>query len=365
MGKKNIPFTELGIVLRDFNGDLKKRWYIEYYENGTRQRAYKSINRYNSLEERKSVAQSAMAGIAIQLQKSKEESLMDSNKVKISEALQKALDFLNVGKKKKTKQSRQSNLNSFIQFCNQRKIRYINEVTVEVARSFVVQIAQKRANATINGYIERLSAMFAGHSSHNPFAAIKTFVNDCEPTPTFTKEQSERLAAHIAESDPQLWLFVRLLHNCLIRPNSELRLVQVKDIDFERHRIAIPASISKNRTYMKVVVPDCMWSEIEKFKSFPSHYYIFSAKQRPDEKQTGYNYFYNRHRKCLETCGLFGDGLTLYSWKPQGTMAMAEQNIPRIEIQRQGRWKDGKQLDTYLATYGVDHMTHMQGFQGL
>jgi integrase len=206
--------------------------------------------------------------------------------------------------------------------------------------------------------------MFAAHSSHNPFAAINALVNDCEPTPTFTREQSERLSAHIAESDPQLWLFVRLLHNCLIRPNSELRLVQVKHIDFDRHRIAIPASDSKNRTYMKVVVPDCMWNEIETFKTFPSHYYIFSAKQKPSEKKTGYN-FYNRHRNCLEALGLFGDGLTLYSWKPQGAIAMAEQNIPRIEIQRQGRWKDGNQLDTYLATYGVDNMTQMQGFQGL
>jgi integrase len=365
MGKKNISFTELGIIFRDFGGDLSKRWYIEYYENGIRQRAYKSINRYDSLEERKAVALSAMTGIAVMLQKLQEENSMDSNKVKISEALQKALDFLNVGKKRKTRQSRQSNLNSFVAFCNEKKIRYIKDVTIDVARSFVVHIAQQRANATINGYIERLSAMFAAHSSHNPFGAIKTYVCDCEPTPTFTKEQSERLAAHIAESDPQLWLFVRLLHNCLIRPNSELRLVQVKHIDFERHRIAIPASDSKNRTYMKVVVPDCMWNEIEKFKSYPSNYYIFSAKQTPDEKKVGYNYFYNHHRKCLESCGLFGDGLTLYSWKPQGTIAMAEQNIPRIEIQRQGRWKDGTQLDTYLATYGVDNMTHMQGFKGL
>ena len=82
--------------------------------------------------------------------------------------------------------------------------------------------------------------------------------------------QLRRLGEVISEEDPQLWLMLRMLFNCFIRPR-ELRFLKIGDIDFIAGRVKIRAEISKNK---KDGVSHCLksaWQPIRKWEIFSIH----------------------------------------------------------------------------------------------
>lgn len=161
-----------------------------------------------------------------------------------------------------------------------------------------------------------------------------------------------------------MWLFIGFIINCLIRPNSELRLLKVGHIDFEQKMILIPAEISKNKKPQWVVIPDNFFCAVEKLKEYPQDYFIFSKIGVPHTEGVGYNYFYNQHRKILIELGFFRKGYNLYSYKHYGALTMVREGVPLMEIKEQGRWFSLDQMLDYLKGFGVKDMGNVRKFKG-
>ena len=106
----------------------------------------------------------------------------------------------------------------------------------------------------------------------NPFKDIKHFSGVCTPARPYQKHEIEILKNYISVHDPQLWLFIQFIIYCLIRPNSELRLLQIHHIDFENSIILIPADIAKNKKSQWVTIPKVLMAQIQFLKQYPPQY---------------------------------------------------------------------------------------------
>ncbi|MEN9612330.1 MAG: hypothetical protein RLZZ628_3144 [Bacteroidota bacterium] len=344
MDKKNIAPK-----IFNANGDLTKRWYVEFYKEGVRHRSYGEINRCKSVEARMQAAKELLASCG-----------RDNLKAVIWEQH----ETQSIGLRKKTIQTNASKLNTFLAWAQENGISDLKQVDEKVANRFFKELArQKKHTTTLNAYKQVLNALF---SKLNVFAfePLKRHPKNATPAKAFQEQDVERLQTVIMEKDPQLWFFIRFVHNCLIRPNSELRLLKVGDIDLQNALICIKATISKNKKHQYVIIPDDFLPDLLFLKQYSPDFYLFSKEGTPGLKPVGYNYFYNHHVKFLKELG-FGERYELYSWKHTGAVNMVKKGVPMKQIQLQGRWHSLDQLDEYLRSMGIQDMPHLKRFPSL
>jgi integrase len=206
-------------------------------------------------------------------------------------------------------------------------------------------------------YLKKIFNVF----SPNPFDEIPPFRSQKTPYAPFSPPQLKMILEYLKENDAQLWLFARFIHSCLIRPNAELRFLKVKDIDFGRGTISVPANIAKNGRFQTVIIPNALLKDIQHFKKYPSEFYLFSKKGVPCEKPACTNFFYNRFKKVLNHFGFSGKH-QMYSLKCTGALNMLNAGADLKEVQKQGRWQSLDQMDTYLSSFGFDEMKNIRNF---
>jgi integrase len=276
------------------------------------------------------------------------------------------LGFQQLGLRKKSAQTIASIVKTFCDWADTQNIFDMKDIEKNQALKFFQYLIEEKKlhPTTLTTYRFRLKSFFKDFNP-NPFDSIKSFAGGTTPAKPFSHDEVEKLKAYMLENDPQLWLFVRFIFYTLIRPNSELRLMKIGDIDFEFGRITIPAHIAKNKRYQTVVIPSTFLSQIQHLKKFPKDYFIFSKSGEPSEKPTAYNYFYNKHCKALEANSLKFGKYQLYGWKHTGALAMIRAGIPMKQVQMQGRWHSLDQMDEYLRGFGLNDMPDVERFCGL
>lgn len=346
------------------NNDLSKSWFIDYVDStGKRKQAKGGINRGKTIEERYKIAGEL-------IEKLEKEVNTFSDTKTLHTLLYNAISLKTIGKRKKTKGSYNGKIKEFLKWCDSEGLKYVHQIDVQKAFEFITFLKNKPlANSTVENYREKLKTSFdiINGLDKNPFRQINPIRFTTKPAPTYKKYEIEKLKKYITENDPQLWLFILFIINCLIRPNSELRVLKVGHIDFEQGLIFIPSDISKNNKSQFVVIPDILMSELEKLdiKSYPPNYFIFSKLGTPALESVGYNYFYNQHRAILRKLNFIDKGYHLYSYKHYGAVTMARNDIPLLQIKEQGRWHSLDQMLDYLRAYGVKDMKEMKKFKGI
>ena len=312
--------------LVDAGGDLSKNWFVEYScrdprtDKLKRFREYTGLGKHKSAKERYTLAKQIIAELKEKLatgwvpfQEEKvtfqdelimqvhadrwgrERESLPTIRIYLSE-------FLEVKKATVIQHSYQtyrSKLRIFAEWAEHQELDtiHISCITRDHICDFMFFLIEQNnvSRRTILKYKQILHGFFdymiqaRGIILTNPVHDIPEMgrLTDEAPRPIPEKERS-KLMAYMKKNDPQLWLFCQMEYYCAIRPN-ELRQLRIQDIDFVRHIIRVPCTISKNRQTELVNIPNQLYNVLLAMKvdEHEGGLYLFSSCGRPGKSMLG------------------------------------------------------------------------------
>lgn len=336
--KKNfIPTFEVYSPL-----DLSKKWFVYWYLHGKRHRKYGSINSFDSYEGRMNAARELIVVLKADF---------PNCDAPIAECINEWLKDKRPFWKKKTIETYQSVINSFLHFIGNR------EADKEAVQDFFRDLGRCRSGTTYNNYRIILNNTFNGINQKDfmedihPVKAVKS------PARYFQPHQVDMLKEYIPKQQPELWLFVQFLFYCFIRPR-ELRQLKAGDVFFDEAKIMIRSKISKNNRTQYIGIPDAFLPELLPLKKLRPNDFIFPSA-RSESKPIGINTMGSRHRVILDELG-FSKEYKLYSWKHTGAVMAVQAGVTVKELQMQLRHHSLDQVNEYLRQMGVANMSTLR-----
>lgn len=355
------------------------RWYIYFgvYDCITqkikRKRYYKGINEIEEIDKRLRFANSLVAeinsGIAYWATnkpvQEEIETFVKPEKLHIIEAIEfiiqlKYNDFIDL---RKTSHTFASNARKFIEFCKEKGFfnMDVKQLQKHHVQNYIddMVVRKKLSGQTVENRISTMRAIY-NHMikrnivDENPFAKdldkpkiIKTKKNHA-----YSAEQIQEIKQYAEIHNPGIWIICQFIYYTYMRP-VEIGRLKVADIILEEDKIFIPASISKNATEAHIFMPPALKNlMVDYLSGAPKKtYFLFSKGFKPGQKQAGYNYYGNNHRKITRLLN-FEDYYTLYSWKHTGVVNAYKAGVDIKSIQMQLRHSSIEQSDTYLKSLG-------------
>ncbi|WP_177225765.1 tyrosine-type recombinase/integrase [Arsenicibacter rosenii] len=189
--------------------------------------------------------------------------------------------------------------------------------------------------------------------TENPCEAISELAENAGNHKPFKPDQIADIKTYLEETnDRQLWLFINFIYYTFSRPHEEVRLLKVSDI--ERNTIRIDASTAKGNRVLYKKIPPGLEQLLQQYRIrlAPSHYYVFSRSGIPGPEPVGEAYFYDRHKKMLDSLEL-PKGYDLYGWKHTGVISLYIATRDMKKIQRQCGHTSIEQTDQYLRDLGL------------
>lgn len=339
------PKKNFAVCLKTYGNDLSKRWRVEYCEqshNGQhskRKVIYGNINKGKTIDERLQLAQDVI------------------NRVQAGEPthqniLRQIIDERAPGWRSKTLSAYNTLEKKFAAFLGKTKPE---NVTTQTVTDFFVYCQKNGSSVgTLYGYRMRLYNLYErcvarGFVLVNPVKKTDIFKKSPSSLHYFSDKQIAEIKA--ACLGTQLWLAIRLLFYCFVRP-GEQRFLKIENLNFEMGFIEIPASISKNKKTQKVVIPESFLTELEFLKNYPNNYYLLSRTGSPGPLPIGANHLNNEHKKVLDALKIRGR-YAFYSWKHTGVVKCVQAKLNIRDIQNQLRHHSLDMVQEYLKSLGV------------
>lgn len=149
------------------------------------------------------------------------------------------------------------------------------------------------------------------------------------------KEDRDLLLNVIKREDPQLYLACLFQYYCALRPGSELRLLKVKQINFNNGLVTVRSSEAKNHQTRVIQIADSFRKIIIEFgiNNYEKELFVFSKNGIPGTLPVGKNTLRNRFNRFRDALGLSKD-YKFYSWKHTGAGALDDINVPLRDIQQ-------------------------------
>ncbi|MDD3196239.1 MAG: tyrosine-type recombinase/integrase [Paludibacter sp.] len=369
--------------LNDCGGDLSKKWYIEwqYHLPGTekpkRERNYSDLNQPTA-EGRYIAAETFIAektewlknGMHLQGDPTRvyEDELLYRNEAKMYGREKKSVttsrthlsDFLSYIREKvntKSYENYVSKLRIFNAWLDRMNLSHIHIKNIK--RDHIIQFAtflsadQNLARLSIKKYIQIIHTFFdfeleKGIISTNPAVKIPALgrVVDQAATP-FEVDERKRLKAAIETTDPQLWLACEIQYYCAIRPGTELRLMKIGWIDFDRSKIRIPSVESKSRRVDVVDVPEFLIEKLRHYKAYDRNLYLFGKYGQPNQEPVGKNTLRNRFNRYREALNIPNDR-KFYSWKHTGAIQLLDNGIQPYDLKEHLRHRSFATTEIYI-----------------
>jgi len=217
----------------------------------------------------------------------------------------------------------------------------------------------KRSQITIQKYYQILSNVFEPLAKQkkileNPVYDIPkcTRINDNTPRP-FSKEDIE-IFKPVLQEDPQLWLSIQFEYYCALRPGKEIRLLQIKDIDFARGTVNVSRFRAKTNLQRIVTIPRQLLKELRhdyKLMNYPGEYYVIGNKREPGPDPYSKNIMANRFRAVRKRLGMPTE-YKFYGFKHTGNVRASDSGIPMRHIQDQNGHTSISTTETYLKNRG-------------
>lgn len=368
--------------LNDCGGDISRDWYVEWSFRipgeikARRQREYSALNlptadaRYNAakliIAEKTEWLKSGQY-LNGKVERVFEDELTYRNEAKLYGQIQRTVtttrtyinDFLAVMKQK-------VNEKSYINYVSKLRIfnSYIENKGIDMAsvrnitRQHIIDFATTLADngssrATIKKYIQILHSYFdflidTGKAEFNPATRIPALgkIVDMSATPFHTDER-KRLKEAIEPSDPQLWLACEIQYYCAIRPGTELRLMCVGWIDFERRKLKVPVAESKSSRVDIVDIPLFLFEKMKHLQDYNKSLYVFGKFGRPGPQPLGKNTLrdrFNRYREALE----IPEDRKFYSWKHTGAIQLLDNGLKPHDLQGHLRHQSFATTEVYI-----------------
>lgn len=332
-------------ILRHYNNDLAKRWRVEYWQpthNGKgheRVAVYGNINKFSTIEDRHQAA--ALLINSLSFAPAKEKNILEI-----------VVENGGLQWRPKTTSAYFTVVEVYKKYC--KKIAPENATTATI-NGFLLYLQQnKTSQNTIAKYRNTLFTLYTkaisqGLATINPVQKVPGIKRSPKSLMFFTDAQIELFKR--AEMSGQMWLAIRLLFYCFVRP-GEMRLLRIADINFENSFIEIGADISKNRKTQKVSIPDHFLQELLKLQQYPNNFYVLSKSGAPGAVPVSTKWINNEHCKLLAALKIRGR-YAFYSWKHTGAVKAVKAGVNIKDLQLQLRHHSLDMVNEYLKNLGV------------
>jgi integrase len=348
MGSEKKVFPEFKIC---GSADMSRDWYVEWYDgNGKRHKRRTGINQHSTAKERRIAAEQLIEQIKLKL-------VPDQST--IEELAREWLDDFQYTVRKKTYYAYRGKIDDLFDFLNG-----YNPTPSLMVEYFKLKRRELHPT-TYNKYLEQIGKIFREIDLPGDLlAGIQPMRAKSVPDRYYQKQQKLRLKRLISKEDPELWLFIQFIYYTFMRPNSELRMLQVMHLMLDEGKIFIPGTISKNRDSEYVAIPPIFLPTVrEQYGYGAASDYLFPSRV-VDDQPVSYNNMYARHRKYLKQLR-FPNGYTLYSWRHTGAVNAIQNGVSVKDLQLQMRHKSLDQTDQYLRQMGVQQMRTIDCFPEL
>lgn len=329
--------------LRDYGGDLSRRWYIEYHLSGQRQRVW--------IAARPSETRAARAEKILQKIK---KGVYVSGGGGIMPELRKIAQGIDL--RPKTRSTYLTACKQFSDHVERVNVITLSQVNETHAKSFFQYLKGKYSPVTVRNKLLSLKAIFS-HYKRNPFADLKANYSkkDSDFNQPFSPYERSTIENYLSEHDERLYIFTRFIFYAFIRP-KELISLRIKDIDLRTRTIKVSGSISKNKRSAAVPIIKPLYDLIIKngLLSYPANFYLFGANLKTGPEPCAINEANNRHRLALKELELYRKNETvLYSWKHTGNINLYLVKPDLKLLQQMNRHAEVSTTEIYLRRLGL------------
>ncbi len=379
--KKDIIYPHLN----NSGGDLSKDWYVEFAIRNEssgkmeRKRIYDGFKNLDTYELKMEHAENLIRDYSdrikrgqISIQKLieyKDELMFDTNTFKSRKKLGKvntfgvlASDFIIYKRSEvnnKSMQSYKSKLRTFQNYLEKHNLhdKPITSIDNSFIISFLKELAEndELSRMTIEKYQQIMHSFFVyvirekRIKMENPVLNIPRLgkVVD-ESAPGLSPKIRKQLKSKISKEDPQLWLGCSIQYYTAIRPGTEMRLIQLKNINMESRTITIRNFLAKNDRTETVDIPGQLYNLLLEWnlENYDQELYLFGKDGVPGDKPIGKNSLRIRFNKFRDELNLSKE-IKFYSWKHSGASELKDAGANMYEIQRHFRHKSVSTTERY------------------
>jgi len=349
--KKSLP------KLYPTDKDTRKTWYVEYTGiDGRRKKIYGRLNHLSTVKDRLKEAQALIKKINDEFTglppavKGRNQLITDLNEV---------FELRMPGLKSGTIATYKTHFYAFVKWYRLNGCPPMNALQ---AMKFLNTIQEGKSPTTRNTYRCNLKSLWSDliryykpRYTDNPFAETRKVKESRKTRDWFKPVQVDQLKQVISSLDPQLWLSVKILFHCFIRPN-ELRQLRVGDINFQTGKIKVIADVAKTDKVRFAPIPSELLPDLDYLKHYPEHYYIFTSTGIPGVKCVARDTLSKRHEAILKSLQ-YPKGYSYYSWKNTGAVKMLMMDRkPMRYISKCMGHHSLDMTDKYFESLGVDEM---------
>ena len=321
--------------MNNFGGDLKKRWYIDYYQEGERKREWIASR---PLETREARAKRELRKIL---------------KLYIGPGYNFTTILEKMPLKKKSRQTYKTDIKILLTYCPD-----LDKLDVKDFKQFLIG---KYHPNTVRNKIKNLKSVFSygveeSLLEHDPFKSLKNIAKqkDSESNYPYTEFERSKLEPALKEF-PELYLFTRFIYYTFSRV-QELKSLRVRDINLRLRTVLLHAGTTKtDRVLVKPLLSPLLDFILESgILNNPGHYFVFGKGLKPGADRCPINFATSEHKKVLESIGLYRTKeTTLYGWKHTGNINAYLAGMDIKLIQRINGHASLETTEIYLRKLGL------------
>ncbi|WP_433863105.1 tyrosine-type recombinase/integrase [Sphingobacterium thalpophilum] len=368
----------------DADGDMSKEWFVSYHylipeklrePDGKLYKRFKVFNTINSIHnkaERKRQLNIVKASIEELLEAGfnpfeqfNYAANSNSSKYNICVCIDEYLGVAKSSLKPNTYSVYEDRLNAFKTYLidSGYGCKSIDMISKQNITDFLTTYKLNRcwSNKTYNHYLQAITTMF-NYFLNNKDNYIETNVAEKIKklevykkgnTPFRNKIFTDILEVMKAEC-PDLYQFSRFIYYSCMRPDAELRFLQIEHIDMDRRLIKVPHSNSKKKKTQYIPVDDEFYSILLEMNldKYNDSDYVFGKNGCPGPEFVYEGYFRKKFIPLKKKLGI-NNGETLYSFKHTRCIHLVEDGEKLHNIIKLTRHKSLVELMDYLKDMGI------------
>jgi integrase/recombinase XerD len=353
-------------VLKDRNGDITKRWYVEFYlenEQGKLERKQEFIpSTIKSRGERYEYGNSLMDTIKEILKSGEIEAARlkkkeaEGPRIKLLDALTEIQDYIKKFLSHRSWQSYKHGCDSLSTWLINKRLHdiYCDEYSdILAARFLKEQFMSKNIKAkTYNNYMQYQKTIFSKfkefrYIKSNPYEGMKSLPKTDPEIIIWSKQHRDILSKYLQAKKPDLYLAVLLVFQCFMRPQEIIR-VRIKDLHLKNGVLLVPGKIGKNKRTKPVTLTDKLVELLLPIvRKAEPEWYLVGKNLKPSPEPIHRNTLTSHFSRARKACKL-PEELKLYSFKHTGNSLMLENGVDLATLRDQNRHATTSQTDIYI-----------------
>ena len=366
---KETPLPYVLAKLCDRDGDLKKRWFVDFYawdsktETLKRKQIYcpakykdERARRIWAAKEMKAINELLVKGLKFGVEAETPKPVEASKN--LIELIKSIFENKKSSLRKKSNSTYQSESIKFEAFLKSEALLKLkaDQTPTGLAYRYADYLkGSGNSNTTTNKSVRIIKSAFfelqkRGTNCGKGFDFKKLPTTQSIKNVAFTKDHQSILEKYLEANDYDLYVFTRVIYHAFIRP-GELRQLTATALHIDSQQIVVSAEISKNRKTEIVPINKTLLSILSALKA--NKFLFGKSLMYGGLGRLSENTAYNRHAAALKACELDGMNYTLYSWKHTGAVRAFQSGVNIKKLQHLLRHSSLSITDIYLRSLGI------------